>query len=81
MTSIIYEEMLIWVLNSTINSLAEEEEEEFQFLDLLPQVKSSVLLPTAGRRTQLFLLIFTEPGFHLLGHPCTLQTQTAKLQN
>ena len=50
MTSIIYEEMLIWVLNSTINSLAEEEEEEFQFLDLLPQVeivKTSRVISTA----------------------------------
>ena len=28
-------------------------------------------LPTAGRRTQLFHLIFTQPGAHLLEHPCT----------
>ena len=33
-------------------------------------LKSCVLPPAAGRRTQLFLLIFTEPGVHLLGHPC-----------
>ena len=29
-------------------------------------------LPFAGRRTQLFHLIFTEPGAHLLEHPCTV---------
>ena len=29
-----------------------------------------VLLPAANSRTQLFHLIFTEPGVHLLGHPC-----------
>ena len=33
--------------------------------------KNYVVLPTAGRRMQLFHLIFTEPGVHLLGHPCT----------
>ena len=27
-------------------------------------------LPSAGRRTQLFHLIFTKPGAHLLVHPC-----------
>ena len=27
-------------------------------------------LPAAGRRTQLFHLVFTEPGVHLLVHPC-----------
>ena len=32
--------------------------------------KSCVLLPAAGRRTQFLSLIFTEPGVHLLGHPC-----------
>ena len=34
--------------------------------------KSCVLLPTAGRRTQLFHLIFMEPGNHTLAHPCTV---------
>ena len=34
--------------------------------------KNCVLLPAAGRRTQLFHLIFTEPGAHLLVHPCTV---------
>ena len=28
-------------------------------------------MPAAGRRTQLFLFIFTEPGVHLLVHPCS----------
>ena len=28
-------------------------------------------LPMTGRRTQLFHLIFTQPGAHLLVHPCT----------
>ena len=28
-------------------------------------------MPAAGRRTQLFHLIFTEPGDHTLAHPCT----------
>ena len=32
--------------------------------------KNCVLLPAAGRRAQLFHLIFTEPGVHLLVHPC-----------
>ena len=32
--------------------------------------KHCVLLPAAGRRKQLSHLIFTEPGVHLLGHPC-----------
>ena len=32
--------------------------------------KSCFLLPAAGRRTQFLSLIFTEPGVHLLGHPC-----------
>ena len=34
--------------------------------------KSYVFLPSAGRRTQLFHLIFTQPGTYLLEHPCTL---------
>ena len=34
--------------------------------------KYCVLLPAAGRRTQLFHLIFTEPGVPVLGHPCIL---------
>ena len=33
--------------------------------------KSCVLLPAASRRTQFFLLIFTEPGAHHKVHPCT----------
>ena len=33
--------------------------------------KICVLLPAAGRKTQLFHLIFREPGVHLLGRPCT----------
>ena len=36
--------------------------------------KNCVLLPAAGRRAQLFHLIFTEPGVHLLVHPCRLFT-------
>ena len=32
--------------------------------------KNCVLLPAAGRRAKLFHLIFTEPGVHLLVHPC-----------
>ena len=32
--------------------------------------KNCVLLPAAGKRTQLFHLTFTEPWVHLLGHPC-----------
>ena len=34
--------------------------------------KSCVLLPAAGRRTQLFSLRWTELGVHLLGQPCIL---------
>ena len=33
--------------------------------------KNCVPLPAAGTRTQLLHLIFTEPGVHLLGHPCS----------
>ena len=33
--------------------------------------KSCVVLPAAGRRMQLFHLIFTEPGNRTLAHPCT----------
>ena len=36
--------------------------------------KSCVLLPAAGRKTQLFHLISTEPGVHLLVHPCMCQS-------
>ena len=32
--------------------------------------KVAFCLPTAGRRMPLFRLIFTQPGAHLLGHPC-----------
>ena len=33
--------------------------------------KVAFCLPSAGRRTQLFQLIFSQPGVHLLEHPCT----------
>ena len=33
--------------------------------------KNCVLLFAAGKRTQLFYLIFKEPGVHILGHSCT----------
>ena len=35
------------------------------------ELKSCVLLPAAGSRTQFFLHIFTEPGAHHKVHPCT----------
>ena len=35
------------------------------------RIKSCVLLPSAGRKTQLFILIFTEPGICGLADPCT----------
>ena len=35
------------------------------------RMKNCVLSPAAGRRTQLFHLIFTEPGVHLSGHLCS----------
>ena len=35
------------------------------------EVKNCVLLPAAGRKTQLFLLIFTEPGAQHKVHPCS----------
>ena len=35
-------------------------------------VKSCIFLPAARRRTQFFLLIFTEPGAHYKVHHCTL---------
>ena len=35
--------------------------------------KYCVLLPAAGRRTQFFLLIFTEPGRSLFAEPCRPQ--------
>ena len=41
--------------------------------------KSCVLLPSAGSRTQFFLPIFTEPGVHLLGHPCILNWYSPKV--
>ena len=34
--------------------------------------KNCVLLPAAGKSTQFFLLLFTEPGVYLLGHPSSL---------
>ena len=37
--------------------------------------KVAFCLPTAGRRTQLFHLIFTQPGVHLLEIPCTLRVR------
>ena len=36
------------------------------------RIKSCVLLPAAGRRTQLFHLIFTEPGVCGFAEPCKL---------
>ena len=36
------------------------------------RVKSCVLLPTAGRRMQLFILIFSEPGVRGLADLCSL---------
>ena len=36
--------------------------------------KNCVLLTAAGRKTQPFHLKFTEPGVHLLGHPCITMT-------
>ena len=39
--------------------------------------KNCVLLPAAGRRTQLFHLIFTQPGAYLLEHPCMSQKRFA----
>ena len=33
--------------------------------------KSCVLQPAAGRKTQLLIFIFTEPGNRTLAHPCT----------
>ena len=41
-------------------------------------MKSCVLLPAAGRRSQLFHLIFTEPGKHTLAHPCILTVYSLK---
>ena len=35
------------------------------------RIKSCVLLPAAGRRTQLFHLIFTEPGVCGFAYPCS----------
>ena len=40
--------------------------------------KNCVLLPAAGRKTQLIHLIFTEPGVRLLGHPCKSFTRNGK---
>ena len=34
------------------------------------RIKSCVLLPAAGRKTQLFILIFSEPGVRGLAYPC-----------
>ena len=34
------------------------------------RMKSCVLLPAAGRKTQLFILIFSEPGVRGLADPC-----------
>ena len=36
------------------------------------RIKSCVLLPAAGRRTQLFHLIFSEPGVCGFADPCML---------
>ena len=37
------------------------------------RIKSCVLLPSAGRKTQLFILIFMEPGICGLADPCRLR--------
>ena len=36
-----------------------------------PSVEETNLSTSTGRRTQLFHLIFTQSGSHLLDHPCT----------
>ena len=41
------------------------------------RIKSCVLLPAAGRRTQLFHLIFTEPGPRGLADPCSYNDETS----
>ena len=41
--------------------------------------KNCVHLHAAGRRTQLFHHIFTEPGVHLIGHPCILNWYSPKV--
>ena len=38
--------------------------------------KVAFCLPNAGRRTQFFHLIFTQPGKSLLVQPCTLHSST-----
>ena len=42
------------------------------------RAKSCVLLPAAGRRTQLFFLIFLEPGVRGLADPCKRAAQQKK---
>ena len=39
------------------------------------RIKSCVLLPAAGRRTQIFILLFSEPGVCRFADPCTPDVQ------
>ena len=41
-------------------------------------VKNCVLLPAAGRRTQLFILLFSEPGVCGVAYPCRIDQLLGK---
>ena len=43
--------------------------------------KAAFCLPAVGRRTQLFHLIFTQPGAYLLEHPCKAHEFTHNFTN
>ena len=43
------------------------------------RIKSCVLLPAAGRRTQIFILLFSEPGVCGFADPCTGREITSKI--
>ena len=43
------------------------------------RIKSCVFLPAAGRRTQLFQLIFTEPGVCIFADPCSWRKSCSSL--
>ena len=45
------------------------------------RIKSCVLLPAAGRRTQLFHLIFSEPGVGGFADPCIAQSEHTASKN
>ena len=45
------------------------------------RIKSCVLLPAAGIRTQLFHLIFSEPGVYGFADPCTYHPVEANNMN